>query len=31
MHLRTVPTNPDCLGEAALGTEPAIKQASSPA
>ena len=27
MHLRTVPTNPDCLGEAALGTEPAIKQA----
>ncbi len=26
MHLRTVPTNPDCLGESALGTEPAIKQ-----
>ena len=26
MHLRTVPTNPACLGEAALGTEPAIKQ-----
>jgi glutamate synthase (NADPH/NADH) large chain len=26
MHLRTVPTNPDCLGEAALGTEPDIKQ-----
>jgi glutamate synthase (NADPH/NADH) large chain len=26
MHLRAVPTNPDCLGEAALGTEPAIKQ-----
>ena len=26
MHLRTVPTNPDCLGEAALSTEPAIKQ-----
>ena len=26
MHLRTVPTNPECLGEAALGTEPAIKQ-----
>ncbi len=26
MHLRTVPTNPQCLGEAALGTEPAIKQ-----
>ena len=26
MHLRTVPTNPDCLGEAALATEPAIKQ-----
>ena len=26
MHLRNVPTNPDCLGEAALGTEPAIKQ-----
>ncbi|MCR5131181.1 MAG: glutamate synthase large subunit [Prevotella sp.] len=26
MHLRTVPTNPECLGEAALGTEPDIKQ-----
>jgi len=26
MHLRNVPTNPDCLGEAALETEPAIKQ-----
>ena len=26
MHLRSVPTNPDCLGEAALSTEPAIKQ-----
>ena len=26
MHLRAVPTNPDCLGEAALSTEPAIKQ-----
>jgi len=26
MHLRTVPTNPDCLGEAALSVEPAIKQ-----
>ena len=26
MHLRTVPTNPECLGEAALETEPAIKQ-----
>ena len=26
MHLRTVPTNPDCLGEAAAETEPAIKQ-----
>ncbi len=26
MHLRTVPTNPDCLGEAALSTEPSIKQ-----
>lgn len=26
MHLRTVPTNPDCLGEAALATEPSIKQ-----
>ncbi len=26
MHLRSVPTNPDCLGEAALGTEPDIKQ-----
>ena len=25
MHLRTVPTNPDCLGEA-LSTEPAIRQ-----
>ena len=26
MHLRSVPTNPDCLGAAALTTEPAIKQ-----
>ena len=26
MHLRTVPTNPDCLGEAARSTEPVIKQ-----
>ena len=26
MRLRTVPTNPECLGEAALSTEPAIKQ-----
>ncbi|MBQ7423524.1 MAG: glutamate synthase large subunit [Prevotella sp.] len=26
MHLRTVPTNPSCLGEAALSTEPDIKQ-----
>lgn len=26
MHLRNVPTNPDCLGEAALATEPDIKQ-----
>ena len=26
MHLRTVPTNPDCLGEWALSTEPAIRQ-----
>jgi len=26
MHLRTVPTNPDCLGEGALSTEPDIKQ-----
>ena len=26
MHLRTVPTNPACLGESALSTEPAIKQ-----
>ena len=26
MHLRTVPTNPDCLGKSALATEPAIKQ-----
>ena len=25
-HLRTVPTNPGCLGEAALATEPDIKQ-----
>ena len=25
-HLRSVPTNPDCLGEAALSTEPDIKQ-----
>ena len=26
MHLRTVPTNPQCLGESALRTEPDIKQ-----
>ena len=26
MHLRTVPTNSDCLGEAAQSTEPVIKQ-----
>lgn len=26
MHLRNVPTNPDCLGETALATEPDIKQ-----
>ncbi len=26
MHLRTVPTNSECLGEAALETEPDIKQ-----
>ena len=26
MHLRTVPTNPDCLGERALSTEPAVRQ-----
>lgn len=26
MHLRNVPTNPSCLGESALSTEPAIKQ-----
>ncbi|MBQ7420849.1 MAG: glutamate synthase large subunit [Prevotella sp.] len=26
MHLRNVPTNPDCLGESALATEPDIKQ-----
>ncbi len=26
MHLRTVPTNPDCLGDSARSTEPAIKQ-----
>lgn len=26
MHLRNVPTNPSCLGTAALSTEPAIKQ-----
>ena len=26
MHLRNVPSNPDCLGNAALSTEPAIKQ-----
>ena len=26
MHLRTVPTNPECLGESALSTEPDIKQ-----
>lgn len=26
MHLRNVPTNPDCLGETALANEPDIKQ-----
>ena len=26
MHLRNVPTNPECLGKSALSTEPAIKQ-----
>lgn len=26
MHLRNVPTNPDCLGKTALDAEPAIKQ-----
>ena len=26
MHLRSVPTNPDCLGDSALSTEPDIKQ-----
>ena len=26
MHLRNVPTNPACLGETALASEPAIKQ-----
>ena len=26
MHLRTVPTNPECLGDAAKSTEPDIKQ-----
>lgn len=26
MHLRNVPTNPDCLGETALASEPDIKQ-----
>lgn len=26
MHMRNVPTNPDCLGKAALETEPVIKQ-----
>ncbi len=26
MHLRNVPTNPDCLGAVALAAEPAIKQ-----
>ncbi len=26
MHLRSVPTNPECLGESALSTEPDIKQ-----
>ena len=26
MHLRTVPTNPQCLGEMALASEPAIRQ-----
>lgn len=28
MHLRNVPTNPECLGSAALATEPAIKRCS---
>ena len=26
MHLRTVPTNPECLGQSALDSEPAIRQ-----
>ena len=26
MHLRSVPTNPECLGDSALATEPDIKQ-----
>ncbi len=26
MHLRTVPTNPECLGRSALASEPAIRQ-----
>ncbi len=26
MHLRNIPTNPDCIGEMALATEPDIKQ-----
>ncbi len=26
MHLRSVPTNPECLGDSALSTEPDIKQ-----
>lgn len=26
MHLRTVPTNPDCIGASALACEPSIKQ-----
>lgn len=26
MHLRNVPTNPDCLGDSALATEPSVKQ-----
>ena len=26
MHLRNVPTNPDCLGETAISSEPDIKQ-----
>jgi glutamate synthase (NADPH/NADH) large chain len=26
MHLRTVPTNPECLGDRARGSEPDIKQ-----